>query len=148
MSPFQRISEYLRNRNKLKYRFYKFHQNHSKADQNSPTVLIWELGGFAHILRKNAIISAALNFRGYRTHFIVCDGTPLACIQIALACSGLLVSSLISAQRSKMLLAMAEKRSQIESMLSLGTIPMAFHSVGGRHILAIINYSKAKQDFF
>jgi hypothetical protein len=81
MSPFQRISEYLRNRNKLKYRFYKFHQNHSKADQNSPTVMIWELGGFAHILRKNAIISAALNFRGYRTHFIVCDGTPLACIQ-------------------------------------------------------------------
>lgn len=81
MSPLQRISEYLRNRNKLKYRFYKFLQKHSKANQDSPLVLIWELGGFAHILRKNAIISAALNIRGYRTHFIICDGTPEACIQ-------------------------------------------------------------------
>ncbi|MBK6878881.1 MAG: hypothetical protein IPG99_21210 [Ignavibacteria bacterium] len=81
MSPLQRISEYLRNRDRLKYRFYKFLQKHSKANQDSPLVLIWELGGFAHILRKNAIISAALNIRGYRTHFIICDGTSEACIQ-------------------------------------------------------------------
>ncbi len=81
MNPFRRISQYLKNRDKLKYRFYKFLNKHTRADENSPIVLIWELGGFAHILRKNAIISAALNFRGYRTHFIVCDGTPSACIQ-------------------------------------------------------------------
>lgn len=81
MNPFTRFTNYLRNRKKLKYRFHKFLQKHSKAGKDSPLVMIWEMGGFAHILRKNAIISAALNFRGYRTHFIVCDGTPVACIQ-------------------------------------------------------------------
>lgn len=80
-NPLTRIKEHLRNRNKLKYRFHKFLTKYSRATADSPLVLIWEMGGFAHILRKNAIISAALNFRGYRTHFIVCDGTPVACIQ-------------------------------------------------------------------
>lgn len=81
MNPIRRFAEHLRSRNTLKYRFYKFLRKNSRATEKSPVVLIWELGGFAHILRKNAIISAALNLRGYRTHFIVCDGTPVACIQ-------------------------------------------------------------------
>lgn len=81
MKYVSRLKSYLRNRNSLKYRFYNFLKKHSRANHDSPLVLIWEMGGFAHILRKNAIIAAALNLRGYRTHFIVCDGTPVACIQ-------------------------------------------------------------------
>jgi hypothetical protein len=81
MTPFRRISEHIKNRGKLKYKFYRFLQKNTKVKEDSPVILIWEMGGFAHILRKNAIISAALNFRGYKTHFIICDGTPVACIQ-------------------------------------------------------------------
>ncbi|MFH0898523.1 MAG: hypothetical protein V1855_03015 [bacterium] len=51
------------------------------SKKNSPTILFWEPGGFASILEKNAIFSLALNTRGYNTHFIICDGTPQACMQ-------------------------------------------------------------------
>lgn len=81
MNIIRRAVQYFKNRNTLKYRLHKFILKHSKAGKDSPLILVWEFGGFSDILKKNAIISAALNFRGYRTHFIVCDGLPEACIQ-------------------------------------------------------------------
>lgn len=77
----KRITDYLKNRNSLKYKLYKFLKKHSAVNEASPNIIVWELGGFGDILKKNAIISTALNIRGYRTHFIICDGTPQACIQ-------------------------------------------------------------------
>lgn len=81
MKILKRFRDYIDHRNTLKYRLYKFLKKHSKVTKDSPNIIVWELGGFGDILKKNAIISAALNIRGYRTHFIICDGTPLACIQ-------------------------------------------------------------------
>lgn len=77
----KRISDYIARRETLKYKLYKFLLKNSKVTSNSPVVIIWEMGGFSDIMKKNAILSAALNLRGYKTHFIVCDGTPQACIQ-------------------------------------------------------------------
>ena len=81
MAIIKRIKDYKERRRTLKYRLYKFLQKHSKATPDSPVVIIWDFGGYGDILKKNAIISAALNLRGYRTHFLICDGTPDACIQ-------------------------------------------------------------------
>jgi len=81
MSFVTRIQEYGRQRNTLKYKLYKFLQKHSKVNDSSPVVIIWEFGGFGDIMKKNAMISSALNVRGYKTHFLICDGTPEACIQ-------------------------------------------------------------------
>lgn len=58
-----------------------FIENHETHHEHSPTVLVWELGGFPLILRKNAILATALNLRGYSTHMVICDGTPIACYQ-------------------------------------------------------------------
>ncbi|MBS1519180.1 MAG: hypothetical protein JSS91_13930 [Bacteroidetes bacterium] len=77
----KKFTDYYKRRKVLKYRLYKFLQKHSRVKDDSPVIIVWELGGFADILKKNAIISAALNLRGYKTHFIICDGTPEACIQ-------------------------------------------------------------------
>jgi len=57
-----------------------FLKENSKCQKDSPLILIWEMGGFPAILRKNAILSLALNVRGYNTHFIVCDGVSEVCI--------------------------------------------------------------------
>ncbi|MEO6694216.1 MAG: hypothetical protein ABIY50_08110, partial [Ignavibacteria bacterium] len=81
MNFINRISQYFKNRDTLKYKFHKFINKNSESNENSPLVIIWELGGFGDILKKNAIISAALKLRGYRTHAIICDGSPVACIQ-------------------------------------------------------------------
>lgn len=81
MNIFKRIKDHLEHRNTLKYKLYKFLEKNSEVTNDSPNIIVWELGGFGDILKKNAIISAALNIRGYRTHFIICDGTPFACIQ-------------------------------------------------------------------
>lgn len=58
-----------------------FLKKYSKLSQKSPIVIVWELGGFEAILRRDAIISMALNVRGYKTHFILCDGHSKACVQ-------------------------------------------------------------------
>ena len=44
-------------------------------------ILVWEMGGFERILAKNAIIATALKLRGYKPTFVICNGTPKACIQ-------------------------------------------------------------------
>jgi hypothetical protein len=44
-------------------------------------ILVWEMGGFERILAKNAIIATALKLRGYKPIFLICSGTPKACIQ-------------------------------------------------------------------
>jgi len=54
---------------------------HAVVHDSAPLVLIWELGGFPAILQKNAILAAALQLRGFRTHMIICDGAPLGCIR-------------------------------------------------------------------
>ena len=67
----------------LNYRdtLHNFLKTHSAFQEDSPIILIWELGGFDLILKKNSIIAAALNVRGFNTHTVICDGTPVACIQ-------------------------------------------------------------------
>jgi len=70
-----------KNNKNIQFELKRFLKSNSKFDINSPLVLIWELGGFPGILKKDAIISIALNSRGFRTHFIICDGLPEACIQ-------------------------------------------------------------------
>jgi hypothetical protein len=44
-------------------------------------VLIWDLGNFTAIIARNGMLATALKVRGERTHTILCDGTPVACIQ-------------------------------------------------------------------
>lgn len=77
----KRVTDYYKRRKTLKYKLYKFLEKHSKVTNDSPVVIIWELGGFGDLMKKNAMIAAALKMRGFKTHFIVCDGTPEACIQ-------------------------------------------------------------------
>lgn len=65
----------------IKSTLRNFLTKHSRCNDQSPLVLIWELDGFPPILVKNAIYSAALKTRGYNSHFLICDGTAEACIQ-------------------------------------------------------------------
>ena len=58
---------------KLLFRIHKF--NLKKI------LLVCEMGGFKYILLKNIVIALAMKFRGYDSHFIICDGLPEACIQ-------------------------------------------------------------------
>ncbi|MBK8550520.1 MAG: hypothetical protein IPL53_05430 [Ignavibacteria bacterium] len=81
MKLINRIKNYIDHRKTLKYKLSEFMKKHSAVKTDSPYIIVWELGGFGDLLKKNAIISKALNIRGYKTHFIICDGTPLACIQ-------------------------------------------------------------------
>src|SRR5690349_4927317 len=67
----QQVGEQLRN----------FLSEHTPRESSGPVVLIWEMGGFPALLRKNAILAAALRLRGCRPHMIICDGTPLGCIR-------------------------------------------------------------------
>lgn len=65
----------------IKSTLRSFLTKHSRCNDQSPLVLIWELGGFSPIMVKNSIYAAALKTRGYNSHFLVCDGTAQACIQ-------------------------------------------------------------------
>ena len=59
----------------------QFMSSYSECKEDASTVLIWEFGGFPLILQRNATFSKALNLRGYKTQFIICDGTSKACMQ-------------------------------------------------------------------
>ena len=52
-----------------------------KLNSKSPLVIVWEFGGFPEILKIDAIVSIALNLRGFNTLFILCDGFNVACIK-------------------------------------------------------------------
>ncbi len=56
----------------------------TKADYRLPyagmRVLFWEPGGMPPILTRDAIIATALRVRGAEVRFVICDGTPSACI--------------------------------------------------------------------
>ncbi|MBD3231345.1 hypothetical protein GF322_01650 [Candidatus Dependentiae bacterium] len=78
-----RIDWYLKVKRDKKFvtTILRFLKNNVKLRYDSPVVIIWELGGLEAILRRNLAVSFALNLRGYRTHFIICDGFSKACIQ-------------------------------------------------------------------
>jgi hypothetical protein len=44
-------------------------------------LFICEMGGFKYILLKNILIALSMKLRGYKSHFLICDGLPQACIQ-------------------------------------------------------------------
>lgn len=81
MKIINRFKKFNQNRNTLKYKLYKFLKKNSVLNEDSPLIIVWELGGYSDIMKKNAMIAAALNLRGYRTHFILCNGVQEACIQ-------------------------------------------------------------------
>jgi hypothetical protein len=59
----------------------RFLRLHARRQESAPTVLIWELGNFPGIVARNGLFATALKLRGLRTHTILCDGTPVACIR-------------------------------------------------------------------
>lgn len=59
----------------------RFLRLHARAREPISTVLVWELGNFPGIVARNGLFATALKLRGQRTHTILCDGTPVACIR-------------------------------------------------------------------
>src|SRR6185503_5358978 len=59
----------------------RFLRRHASADRAQPPIMIWDLGNFPGIMSRNGLFAAALRVRGERTHTILCDGTPVACIR-------------------------------------------------------------------
>lgn len=45
------------------------------------SILVWDLGNFGPIIARNGTFAAALRARGHSTHTVLCDGSPVACIQ-------------------------------------------------------------------
>ncbi len=65
----------------LKRKLLNFWTKNKQFTANSQTIIFWEFGGFSPLAKKDASIAIALNLRGYKTHFILCDGSSDACIQ-------------------------------------------------------------------
>src|SRR4051794_33098494 len=57
-----------------------FLRRYATAAARAP-VLIWDLGNFPGIIARNGLFATGLKARGERTHTVLCDGTPVACIQ-------------------------------------------------------------------
>jgi hypothetical protein len=51
------------------------------AARSASPVLIWDLGNFPGIVGRHGLFATALRLRGQRTHTILCDGAPVACIR-------------------------------------------------------------------
>jgi hypothetical protein len=45
------------------------------------SVLIWDLGNFESIIRRNGHFATALRARSAKAQIVICDGAPVACIQ-------------------------------------------------------------------
>jgi len=59
----------------------RFLRRHARPLQPKSTVLVWDLGNFPEIVARNGLFATALKVRGQRTHTILCDGTPVACVR-------------------------------------------------------------------
>ncbi len=59
----------------------RFLRLHADRQETGSKVLIWELGNFPGIVARNGLFATALKLRGLRTHTVLCDGTPVACIR-------------------------------------------------------------------
>lgn len=59
----------------------RFLRRHARSSDKARKVLIWDLGNFPGIIARNGLFATALKVRGRRTHTILCDGAPVACIQ-------------------------------------------------------------------
>lgn len=66
------------------YRRWKMEQLYDHAPTPSPgapTVLFWVPGGMHVLLHVETVIAAALRFRGYNVHAIICDSPYVACVR-------------------------------------------------------------------
>ncbi len=77
---FRRIN-FLLKEFRFKIVFNNFIRRNIRYDKKNKIVLFWEFGGFPLIFKKNIIFSKALNLRGFKTVFILCNGIGSACIQ-------------------------------------------------------------------
>ena len=71
----------LARRLRLRSALGRFLRQHARPQEAASTVLVWELGNFPGIVARNGLFATALKLRGQRTHTILCDGTPVACIR-------------------------------------------------------------------
>ena len=66
------------------YRRWKMEQLYDHAPTprpDAPTVLFWVPGGMHVLLHVESVIAAALRFRGYNVHAIICDAPYVACVR-------------------------------------------------------------------
>ena len=59
----------------------RFLRRNAHGAPNRAPVLIWDMGNFPGIVARHGLFATALKARGERTHTVLCDGTPVACIQ-------------------------------------------------------------------
>lgn len=66
------------------YRRWKMERLYDRAPTptpGAPTVLFWVPGGMHVLLHVETVIAAALRFRGYNVHAIICDAPYVACVR-------------------------------------------------------------------
>jgi hypothetical protein len=59
----------------------RFLARHAAVRDDTRPVLVWDLGNFPGIVARNGLFATALKLRGKRTHTVLCDGSPVACIR-------------------------------------------------------------------
>jgi hypothetical protein len=59
----------------------RFLRRHAAVRHDMRPVLVWDLGNFPGIVARHGLFATALKLRGEHTHTVLCDGTPVACIQ-------------------------------------------------------------------
>jgi hypothetical protein len=60
---------------------HRFLRRNAPSPSFRRPVLVWDMGNFPAIVARNGLLATALKARGERTHTVLCDGTPIACIQ-------------------------------------------------------------------